>query len=113
VVCKLIAYSLQRKLFRERNIKISEYLHGVKMTNKYLLLVVVIVSGVMVLYGVYSYYTIGDSSESLINENGNNTTNGYNETDMHGLNESNNNNNRTNRSTASISIPLEKPPFIE
>ena len=82
------------------------------MTNKYLLLVVVIVSGVMVLYGVYSYYTIGDSSESLINETGNNTTNGYNETDMPGLNESNNNN-RTNRSTASTSMPLEKPPFIE
>ena len=81
------------------------------MTNKYLLLVVVIVSGVMV-YGVYSYYSIGNSPESLINETGNNTTNGYNETDMHGLNESNNNN-RTNRSTASISIPLEKPPFIE
>ena len=82
------------------------------MTNKYLLLVVVIVSGVMVVYGVYSYYTIGNSPESLINENGNNTTNGYNETDMHGLNESNNNN-RTNRSRVSISIPLEKPPFIE
>ena len=80
------------------------------MTNKYLLLVVVIVSGVMV-YGVYSYYSIGDSPESLINETGNNTTNGYNETDMHGLNESNNN--RTNRSRVSISIPLEKPPFIE
>jgi len=82
------------------------------MTNKYLLLVVVIVSGVMV-YGVYSYYSIGDSPESLINETGNNTTNGYNETDMHGLNESNNN--RTNRSrvSISISIPLEKPPFIE
>jgi len=77
------------------------------MTNKYLLLVVVIVSGVMVVYGVYSYYTIGDSSESLINETGNNTTNGYNETDMPGLN------NRTNRSRVSISIPLEKPPFIE
>ena len=82
------------------------------MTNKYLLLVVVIVSGVMVLYGVYSYYSIGNSPESLINENGNNTTNGYNETDMHGLNGSNNIN-RTNRSTASISMPLEKPPFIE
>ena len=81
------------------------------MTNKYLLLVVVIVSGVMV-YGVYSYYSIGNSPESLINETGNNTTNGYNETDMHGLNESNNNN-RTNRSRVSISIPLEKPPFIE
>jgi len=80
------------------------------MTNKYLLLVVVIVSGVMV-YGVYSYYSIGNSPESLINETGNNTTNGYNETDMHGLNESNNN--RTNRSRVSISIPLEKPPFIE
>ena len=82
------------------------------MTNKYLLLVVVIVSGVMV-YGVYSYYSIGNSPESLINETGNNTTNGYNETDMHGLNESNNN--RTNRSrvSISISIPLEKPPFIE
>ena len=81
------------------------------MTNKYLLLVVVIVSGVMV-YGVYSYYSIGNSPESLINETGNNTTNGYNETDMPGLNESNNNN-RTNRSRVSISIPLEKPPFIE
>jgi len=31
------------------------------MTNKYLLLVVVIVSGVMAVYGVYSYYTIGNS----------------------------------------------------
>ena len=83
------------------------------MTNKYLLLVVVIVSGVMAVYGVYSYYTIGNSPESLINETGNNTTNGYNETDMPGLNESNNN--RTNRSrvSISISIPLEKPPFIE
>jgi len=79
------------------------------MTNKYLLLVVVIVSGVMAVYGVYSYYSIGDSPESLTNENGNNTTNGYSETDMPGLNESNNN--RTNRST--VSIPLEKPPFIE
>ena len=82
------------------------------MTNKYLLLVVVIVSGVMAVYSVYSYYSIGNSPESLINENGNNTTNGYNETDMPGyLNESNNN--RTNRSRVSISIPLEKPPFIE
>jgi len=79
------------------------------MTNKYLLLVVVIVSGVMAVYGVYSYYSICDSPESLINETGNNTTNGYSETDMPGLNESNNN--RTNRST--VSIPLEKPPFIE
>jgi len=82
------------------------------MTNKYLLLVVVIVSGVMAVYGVYScYYSIGDSPESLTNETGNNTTNGYSETDMPGLNESNNN--RTSRSTVSISIPLEKPPFIE
>ena len=89
--------------------------------NKYLiLLVVVIVSGIIVVYGAYSYYSIGNSSEPLtitnykdnisasLNETGNNTTNDYNETDMPGLNESDN---RTNRST--VSIPLEKPPFID
>jgi len=59
------------------------------------------VFGVMVVYGAYSHYTIGNSNESL------NTTN-YNDTDIPLLNETNN---ETNQST--VSIPLEKPPFID
>jgi len=86
------------------------------MTNKYLILLVLTVSAIVVGYSAYSYYLIGDNPESLnatnygdnistsINETG--KTNNYTDTD--GLNETLN---RTNQST--ISIPLEKPPFID
>ena len=57
---------------------------------------------------VKSSIIIRDNGSSSINETGNNTTNNYTGTDIPGLNETDN---RTNRST--ISIPLEKPPFID
>jgi hypothetical protein len=90
------------------------------MTNKYLLLLVVIVSGIIVVYGAYSYYSIGNSTESSnitnysdntstsLNKTSDNITNNYNDTDIPILNGTDN---RTNRST--VSIPLEKPPFID
>ena len=73
------------------------------MPRKYLLWLVVIVFGVIVVYGTYSYYSISNNTESVTV----NTTN-YNDTDIPLLNETDN---KTNRST--VSIPLEKPPFIE
>jgi len=73
------------------------------LPRKYLLWLVVIVFGVIVVYGAYSYYSISNSAESVTV----NTTN-YNDTDIPLLNETDN---KTNRST--VSIPLEKPPFIE
>jgi len=84
------------------------------MVNKYLILMVVIVSGIVVVYGAYSYYSGGNSDVTDHSDNisasktGTDTTNSYNGTDISGLNETGN---RTNRST--ISIALEKPPFIE
>ena len=73
------------------------------MPRKYLLWFVVIVFGVIVIYGAYSYYSISNNTESVTV----NTTN-YNDTNIPLLNETDN---KTNRST--VSIPLEKPPFIE
>ena len=73
------------------------------MTKRYLLWLVVIVFGIIVVYGAYSYYSIGNITESVTV----NTTN-YNDTDIPILNETNN---ITNQST--VSIPLEKPPFID
>jgi hypothetical protein len=84
------------------------------MVNKYLILMVVIVSGIVVVYGAYSYYSAGNSAVTNYSDNisvsktGTETTNSYNDTDIPGLNETGN---RTNRST--ISISLEKPPFVE
>ena len=89
------------------------------MTNKYLLLLLVIVSAFVVVYGVYSYYSIGNGIEptntanygdnitTCINETCN-TSNSYKDTDIPYLNETDN---RTNRSV--VAIPLEKPPFID
>ena len=84
------------------------------MVNKYLVLLVVIVSGIVVVYGAYSYYSgknsaVTDHSDNIYaSKTGTETTNSYTDTDISGLNETGN---RTNRST--ISISLEKPPFIE
>jgi len=86
------------------------------MTKKYVLLVLaIIIVGIIAAYGVYYSYSSGKSSESEsrdtspapVDDSGTPTVNASNAT----IPNEQENDNQTNRST--VSIPLEKPPFIE
>jgi hypothetical protein len=87
------------------------------MTKKYVLvLAAVLVFGIIAMYGVYSYYSIGKSAEPLSidkvstdsNQSSPTTANASTNTTLSDAQEIDN---RTNQST--VSLPLEKPPFID
>jgi septal ring-binding cell division protein DamX len=85
------------------------------MTKKYVLVLAIIVVGTIVAYSGYSHYQTGKSTESAdnsslssgVSDSGTITTNTTDNTPVPNFQE---NDNQTNRST--VSIPLEKPPFI-
>lgn len=85
------------------------------MIKKYVLVLVVVVVAIIVAYGVYHSYSSGESLESEysdtfsagVDDSGTPTTNTSNATTPN----EQKTDNKTNRST--VSIPLEKPPFID
>jgi hypothetical protein len=86
------------------------------MTKKYVLVLVVVVVAIIAVYSGYSYYQTGKSTESTdnsslssgVNESGTTITNTSDNTPVPNEQETDN---QTNRST--VSIPLERPPFVD